>query len=76
MHKILSDDYVTNEQIVIDGNDTILIWVNVVNLDDFLENNHHCEMLFGNLSNIQIQQAKEKFSTILITPGSIKVKLK
>jgi hypothetical protein len=77
MHKIIGDDYVADEQIVNDGNDTILIQVNVVNLDNFSKNTHHCEMLFVNLSNIQIQQqAKEKLPTTPITPGSIERKWK
>lgn len=77
MHKIIGDDYVADEQIVNDGNDTVLIQVNVVNLDNFSKDTHHCEMLFVNLSNIQIQQqAKEKLPTTLITLGSIKIKWK
>lgn len=71
MHKILGDDYVADEQIVSDGNDTVIIQVNVVNLDNFLENTHHHEMLFVNLSNNQIQQQeKEKLPSTPITPRS------
>jgi hypothetical protein len=55
MQNFFGDDYVVDEQIINDGNDTVLIWVNVVNLDNFLENTHHHETLFVNLSNTQIQ---------------------
>jgi hypothetical protein len=55
MQETLGDDYVTNEQIANDGNDTILIRVNVVNLDDFSKNIHHHEVSFVNLLNIQTQ---------------------
>jgi hypothetical protein len=55
MRKILGDDYVTNKQIANDGNDTIPIQVNVVNLDDFSKNIHHHEVPFVNLLNTQTQ---------------------
>jgi hypothetical protein len=55
MLETLGVDYVTNEQIANDGNDIVLIRVNVVNLDDFSKNIHHHEVLFLNLLNIQTQ---------------------
>jgi hypothetical protein len=55
MQKILGDDYVIDEQIANDGNDTIPIWVNVVNLDDFSKTTHRHEVSFVNLLNTQTQ---------------------
>ncbi len=68
MQEILSDDYVTNEQIANNGNDTVSIRVNVVNLDDFSRSTHHHEVSFVNLLNTQSrQQATKKLLTTLIT---------
>jgi hypothetical protein len=77
MQKILGDDYVIDEQIANDGNDTIPIRVNVVNLDDFSKTTHRHEVSFVNLLNIQTQQqATKKLLTTFTTPGSTRVNRK